>query len=401
MSLFKEIPPTAGFPLSIKDFLKPSFPGSLEGDFKGYCGLGYARVTYSGTAAFYLILESLKKISSRKTVIIPSFVCPLVALAVARAGLKIEVCDIRQDSFDYDYDLLEKLCAANHDVLAVVAVHLGGIAVDFGSLERTVKKYGIFIIEDCAQSLGAEYNGRKTGALGDFSFYSLCRGKGLTIYEGGIIGASRGEYAGVIDETIASLVRDDYFSEALKILELFGYWIFYRPSLFWFVYGLPQLFWNLSGNSLRGVNEYFDVNFPMHKIGIFRESVGRAQFGRLEQEIKKQREKAVFYIRSLSGLKGVKVVRDAGSASSNYPYLTLIFDDISRRNNVLRGLRAAGVGVSQIYASAITDYDYLKGIVPQRDCPAGRYIAAGHLTLSTSVFLGKDDLARAVTVIKK
>ncbi|MFA5114967.1 MAG: DegT/DnrJ/EryC1/StrS aminotransferase family protein [Candidatus Omnitrophota bacterium] len=401
MSLFKEIPPTAGFPLSIQDFLKPYIPESLECDFRRYCGLAYARVTYSGTAAFYLILESLKKISSRKTVIIPSFVCPLVALAIARAGLKVEVCDIRQDSFDYDYVLLERLCAASQDILAVVAVHLGGIAVDFAALEKTVRKYGVFIIEDCAQSLGAEYAGRKTGALGDFSFYSFCRGKGLTIYEGGIIGASREEYAGIIEEIFTTLVRDDYLSEALKILELLGYWIFYRPSLFWFVYGLPQLFWNLSGNNLRGVNEYFDTNFPMHKVSFFRKSVGHSQFGRLEQEIEKQREKAAFYIRSLSGLNSIEVIRDAQNTISNYPYLTLILDDISRRNNVLRSLKAAEVGVSQIYASAITDYDYLKGIVPERDCPAGRYIAARHLTLSTSVFLSKDDLARAVTIIKK
>ena len=91
MSVFKEIPPTAGFPLQPTDLLVSPHPGRLQEDFKRYTGLSYVRIACSGTASFYLILESLKKISPRRTVVIPSFVCPLVALAIAKAGMKAEV----------------------------------------------------------------------------------------------------------------------------------------------------------------------------------------------------------------------------------------------------------------------------------------------------------------------
>ncbi len=249
MNIFKEIPPTAGLPIYIKDslalFNRNTRRGSLEEDFKKYLGLDYIRVACSGTASFYLILESLKEVSFKKTVVIPSFICPLVPLAIERAGLRAEVCDINYADFGFNLTELKKICSDNSDILAVVPAHLAGIPVDFESLERIIKPYKIFSIEDCAQSLGAVYKGKKAGSLGDFAFFSLCRGKGLTIYEGGAIAASRKEYARVIDDKLAQLVKDDGLSEGIKLLELFGYWLFYRPQLFWFVFGLPQAFWML------------------------------------------------------------------------------------------------------------------------------------------------------------
>jgi len=174
MPIFREIPPTAGWTLSLKNILEP---GSLEQDFKNYLGSGFAQVTYSGTAAFYLILESLKTKSSKKSVVIPSFICPLVPLAIKRAGLKVLVCDIRRDSFDFDQAHLENICADNHDILAIVAVHLGGIPVGLEAIKQAAQRCGAIVIEDCAQASGASYKGKRVGTLGDWSFFSLCRGR--------------------------------------------------------------------------------------------------------------------------------------------------------------------------------------------------------------------------------
>lgn len=190
MIIFRQIPPTAGFPLFLKDFLLKCKSGGLEEDLKNYLGLNYLKVTCSGTTAFYLILEGLKSLSSKTTVIIPAYICPLVPLAIKRAVLKIEVCDIGNNGFDYDFKELERICSQNNDILAVVAAHLAGIPAGVDKLKSITEKRGIFVVEDCVQSLGTEYQGRKTGTMGDFSFFSFCRGKGLTIYEGGAIGTT-------------------------------------------------------------------------------------------------------------------------------------------------------------------------------------------------------------------
>lgn len=405
MSIIREIPPTAGFPLSAKDFLsffsKTTRQGSLEKDFKNYLGVPFAQVTYSGTAALYLILETLKDFSLKKTVVIPSFVCPLVPLAIKRAGLKVTVCDINKEDFNFDILQLQELCLRNSDILAIIAVHLGGIPIDFEAIKHIAEKNKIFIIEDCAQSLGAVYKGKMVGTQGEFSFFSLCRGKGLTIYEGGLIVTKDKDYSTGIDNTIKRIMRDDVLSESLKILELFGYWIFYRPRLFWFVYRLPQIFWDWRGQHLRALTEYFTVDFPLHKVSRFRKSIGHAIFYRLEEEINKQREKAFDYIKGLRKVQQIRPITESPETKAIYPYLTLLFDDPEKRNKVLKIFRNSGLGVSSIYASAITDYEYLRDVIENKDCPNARYLAQRQITLSTSTFLKKRDLDYIVEIIKK
>jgi perosamine synthetase len=404
LAIFREIPPTAGFPLYAKDFLSvftlKERRNCLEDDFSHYLNLESARVTYSGTAAFYLILESLKELSKRKTVIIPSFVCPLIPLAIKRAGLNVELCDINKDDFSFDAEMLEALCRANTDVLAIVAVHLAGIPVDFDVVENIAKKYSVFTIEDCAQSLGASYKGEKVGTRGDFSFFSLCRGKGLTMYEGGIAATGNKEYAELLDRTIQRVVRNNLFSEMAMIVKLFGYAVFYRPLLFWFVFRLPQLFWIWRGDTIKAAMEKFDLDFPIHRVSTVRQLIGHSQFSRLDEEARKQRLKALFYIKCLEDIKGIKSICEPQDSIATYPFVTLIFDDPRKRAQALRALEESGHGGSFVYALAIADYGYLKDIVPDRNCANARHISKRTVTLSTSTFLEEADARSVVKLLK-
>ncbi len=403
MSLFREIPPTAGLPILLKELL-PSFSHKkselLENDLVKYLNIPYAEITYSGTAAFYIILETIKNLSSKKTVVIPSFICPLVPLAIIRAGLKVLVCDIEKNSFNFEAEQLREICTKNNDILSILALHLGGIPTDFNLIQNLAKDNGIFIIEDCAQSLGAIYQGKPTGSLGDFAFFSLCRGKGLTIYEGGVV-TSKPEFAKSIRETIKQIVKNNLPSEGLKILELFGYWIFYRPFLFWFVFRLPQIFWEIQGKTEKAFIEYFSSDFPLHRVSEIRKNTGHREFYRLGQEITKQREKVEYYLNRLNGISSIKTITESKGNYSNYPYLTLIFDQPSKREQALNIFRNSGLGVSRIYLSAITDYTYLKDIYAPYDCPNARYLAERHITLSTSVFLENKELDSIIEKIRQ
>lgn len=373
----------------------------MEEDFKKYLGVPCALLTCSGTSAFYLILESLKKISTRSTIIIPAFVCPLIPLAIKRAGLNIRLCDINRDNFDYDMDTLRKICSEDNDILAILAVHLAGIPVDLEAIKETAGKKGILTIEDCAQSLGAEYKGKKTGSLGDFSFFSLCRGKSLTIYEGGLAITTRPEYVGLLADTAKEIIRADILSESLKTAELFGYSIFYRPELFWFAFRAPQIFWQLRNNPVRAMGEYFTPDFPTHKVGAFREYIGHLNFPRLDEENGKQREKTDIYLNRLKDISGIKLITEPGQTKASYPYLTLIFEDTRRRNSCLDAFKDSGLGVSQIYLHAITDYGYLKDIIPAAECAHARELAEKTATLSTSSFLKDPDLESITKKLNK
>ncbi len=405
MSLIREIPPTAGWPLTIKSLIFSSFKkhpkGLLEEDFKRYLGASGALLTYSGTAAFYLILETVKKISGKKTVVIPAFICPLIPLAIKRAGLNIKICDTNAFNFDFDIDKLKNICKENNDVLAILAVHLGGLPIDFDALREIAQTKDAFIIEDCAQSLGAQYRDKKTGALGEFSFFSLCRGKGLSIYEGGIAVANRPEYARILKETSEKIMNQDIPSECLKVVELFAYGIFYRPNLFWFAFRLPQIFWQIRNDPIRAMGEYFDLDFPVHKVSTFREYVGHLNFPCLNEKINAQRKKVDIYLNGLDDLPGVRPIIELTQTKASYPYLTLIFNDQQKRDLALHTFRDSGLGISQVYLHAITDYAYLKDAIPAADCPNSRLLAERTITLSTSSFLKEPDLQKITKKLRK
>lgn len=411
MPIFKEIPPTAGWAFSPRDlaafFSKPKC-SNLESDFKGYLNVPYARLTYSGTAALYMIFESIKKLSPRRTVVMPSYVCPLVALAATRAQLKIEVCDINKNCFDYDCGALEKVCERNKDIAAIVIVHLGGIPICVDKIISIAKKCNILTIEDCAHALGAEYiyesdrdKQKKCGGFGDFSFFSLCRGKGLSIYEGGILVVNNKKYIVTVDAIVETMARKNYLSEAFKIFELFGYWLFYRPQLFWFVFKLPQIFWKVSKKEARAFGEEYDTGFDIHKVSGMRNRLGHISFYRLEKEIAGQRSKALYYIKELGGLRGITIIQENTGSRATYPFLVLLFNDSSKRDLALKRLERLGVGVSLVYLNPICDYNYLKETFSHCAYENASYLSKRQLTLSTNSFLKNKDLKTVTEVLKE
>lgn len=404
MSIFKEIPVTAGFPIKREDiaaiFDSKIDPVSIEEDFRHYLNVNYAAVVYSGTTSLYFILETIKLLTKKRTVLIPSYTCPLVPLAIKRAGFNMAICDITGYDFNYDISELEGMCSYNKDIAAVLAVHLAGIPVDFDSIENIAKKYAIYTIEDCALSLGADYKGKKAGSLGDFSFFSLCRGKGVTMYEGGVIVTNTGEYGRLLNGTIKRLEKEKKFPEALKIIELLGYGIIYRPEAFWFAYKLPEIFWNILRRPFKAGGEEYGLDFPTHRVSTLRKKVGHSMFLRLDKEALKQREKAAYYIEALKNSKGVKILTEPSYARSNYPYVTLLYDDNKKNSEVRKKLFSAGLGVSDVYSLPINEYGFLKGIMPAKDCPNARRIALTNLTLSTSEFMGRRDMDEVIEVIR-
>ena len=405
MSIFHEIPPTAGLPVYFKSILAAfTDRSSLEDDFKRYLGVPYARITCSGTAALYLILEALKKRSDRRTIVIPAYICPSVAMAALRAGLKVEICDIDRSGFDLDFQSLDKICSANPGILAVVAAHLGGIPCDFDKLKAITDKYGILTIEDCAQSLGAVYHGKKVGALGDLSFFSLARGKGLTIYEGGMIIANKNEYVAQVDEAESQYVKKAFFLEALRILQLFGYWLFYRPGLFWFVYGFPELFWQATGQHLRAISEHFELNFPLHRVSSFRNAVGHIGFKGVDAAIESQRQKAGSYIQGLRGSSSFDIIEGPEGTKGTFPFLSIIFRDLQEKNKFMTGIQRYGLGVSELYTLPVTEYAYFKGILRGKDNPGAAYLSRRQAILSTSLYLKQKDIdliIKAASLLKE
>src|SRR5438876_5309395 len=189
---WREVPPTAGLPLSWRDFLPA--PRSFESALAELLSVPEVQVECSGTAALIIALTALRTLSSRRHVVVPAYSCPLVVLAIAHCGLQTVACDVQRNGFDFCHEQLEALC--DDDTLAVLPTHLGGRVADVATATDIARGAGAWVIEDAAQALGAT----SIGMHGDIVFYSLAAGKGLTLYEGGVLVAR--------DEGLRRLLRE-------------------------------------------------------------------------------------------------------------------------------------------------------------------------------------------------
>ena len=143
----------------------------LEQQLAAYCQAKHAIACASGSDALLLALMALG-ISAGDEVILPSFTFFATASAVTRLGARPVFADIEPQTFNIDPQHVASLITAS--TKAVIPVHLFGQAVDMAALAKIAQPRGIALVEDAAQAIGAETQGRRVGSIGEigcFSFY--------------------------------------------------------------------------------------------------------------------------------------------------------------------------------------------------------------------------------------
>ena len=140
--------------------------------------------TGSGTDALHLsyILAGLKK---GDEVITPVFTCTATNIPFLYMGIKIKFADVEKDTFNIDPLSVEKLITKK--TKAVVCVHYGGVPCNMKKLNEICKRNKITLIADCAQALGAKYNGKPITEYSDFSIFSFQAIKHITTADGGML----------------------------------------------------------------------------------------------------------------------------------------------------------------------------------------------------------------------
>lgn len=147
----------------------------FEREFAAFLGRKHAVGVASGTDAIEVMLRGLG-IGAGDKVVVPAHAPSAVAAGVIRSGAALVFADIEAGTFTLCPESLDAIMGSKDGVgvKAVLVVHIYGHPADWASLERVAEKHGILLLEDCAQSHGASWQGRKTGSLGKaaaFSFY--------------------------------------------------------------------------------------------------------------------------------------------------------------------------------------------------------------------------------------
>jgi dTDP-4-amino-4,6-dideoxygalactose transaminase len=156
----------------------------LEAGWAEWTGASHAVSCSSGSAALHLALEALG-IGPGDEVIVPSHSFISTAFSVMQARAVPVFADV-SDDHTVDPRAIEAL--VTEKTKAVIVVHLFGAICDMDPINRIAQAHALRVIEDCAQSVGGEYRGRKAGTLGDAGCFSFSQNKHLTTGgEGGMV----------------------------------------------------------------------------------------------------------------------------------------------------------------------------------------------------------------------
>ncbi|MEO5858719.1 MAG: DegT/DnrJ/EryC1/StrS family aminotransferase [Pyrinomonadaceae bacterium] len=168
----------------------------FENSFADYCGVRHAIACCNGTVALHLALMALG-VQAGDEVIVPTLTFVATPNSVVYCGAQPVFVDSEPASWNLDPQKVESKITAN--TKGIIAVHLYGHPAEMSELRKIADRHGLFLLEDAAEAVGAMFDGRIVGSLGDAATFSFYANKIITTGEGGMVVTN--------DDTIAERVR--------------------------------------------------------------------------------------------------------------------------------------------------------------------------------------------------
>jgi dTDP-4-amino-4,6-dideoxygalactose transaminase len=166
---------------------------AFEAEFAAYCGVGHAIGVGNGTEALYLALIALG-VGAGDEVISVANAADYEPLTILQAGARPVFVDVDERTFTIEPELLE--AAITPRTKAIMPVHLYGRMADMAAIMAVAARHSLPVIEDCAQSHGAQLGGRVAGSLGVCGCFSFYPSKNLgALGDGGMITTDDAELA--------------------------------------------------------------------------------------------------------------------------------------------------------------------------------------------------------------
>ena len=271
----------------------------LEKEYATFCGCKHAIGVANGTDALELALRAVG-IGPGDEAIVPANTFITTALAVARTGATPVLCDV--DPVHQLIDPEKAGAAITSRTKAILPVHLFGQCAPMDAIDAIAKDRGLIVIEDAAQSQGAEQNGKRSGALSLVSGTSFYPGKNL----------------GAFGDAGAVTTNDDAVAKRIRALRNYGSEVKYHH---------PETGFNSRLDTLQAV-------------------VLRAKLKHLEKWNAQRRVAAERYDKLLSGVAGVA---RPSTMSGNTHVWHLYVVRVAQRDGVLKKLNDAGIGAGIHY----------------------------------------------------
>lgn len=185
----------------------------FDKEFAKYLGVSGVSGLNNGTSALHIAMLCLG-IGEGDEVIVPANTYIATAWGVTYSGATPVFADCTADTWEIDPEDVKK--KITDKTKAIIGVHLYGQPFEYSALRRIADENGLFLVEDCAQSAGAEYEGRKTGSLCDIGCFSFYPGKNLYSFgEGGAVSSDNEDYIDMANVYKNQGCRTRYYHEVV------------------------------------------------------------------------------------------------------------------------------------------------------------------------------------------
>ncbi len=325
----------------------------LEERFAKLCGVKHAIATSNGTTALHVALLA-HGIGPGDEVITSPFTFVASANSIVFTGAKPVFVDILPDTFNINPDLIE--AAITPRTKAIMPVHLFGYPCNMPAIMAIAERHGLAIIEDSAQAVGADYQGRMTGSFGTGCF-SLYATKNIQSGEGGII-----------------TTDDDTIADTCKLLR---------------AHGMRRRYYH----------DILGFNFRMSDLHA---AIGAVQMERVEHFTAQRRANAAYLNAHITSVQTPKVQPGYGHVWHQY---TIRVGDGTKnegaaRDAAIQQLTAAGVGTGIFYPIPANRQQHLIDMgLGGESMPVAEQIAREVISLPVHPALSEQDLVSIATAV--
>jgi dTDP-4-amino-4,6-dideoxygalactose transaminase len=344
----------------------------FEGQIAEYVNAKHAITASSCTAALHLALIAAG-IKRGDEVIVPAMTFAATANVVEHVGATPRFVDVDPHTLNMDPMALE--AALTPATRAVIPVHFGGLPCDMDAISAICRDNNLILIEDAAHAIGAEYNGRMIGSIGDLTCFSFYPNKNMTTGEGGAIATSRDEYV-----------------ETLKVMRL---------------HGLSADAWRRFASKRLILSEAISPGFKYNMTDL-QASLGIHQLRRLPEFLLRREEIADYYDAAIPDSWGVtrqfRPDPSLGTRHALHLYVLMLDPNAFTvgRNEIVEALLAENIGAAIHYRAlhAQPFYERTYGY-ELADFPIAGDIGESILTIPCSPGMSDDDAETVVRGLQK
>ncbi len=343
-----------------------------------YCNTSKTACLSSNTACQELTLRILG-VGPGDEVITSAYTYTASASVINHVGAKVVLVDTQKDSYEMDYDALEK--AITDKTKVIIPVDIAGVMCDYDKIFEIVnrkkslfkasneiqEKYGrVIVCADGAHSFGATYKGKKSGSVADFTSFSFHAVKNLTTAEGGAV--TWKSVDGLDDEYI------------------------YKQYMLYSLHGQSK---DALSKTKLGAWEY-DIVYPAFKCNMtdISAAIGLAQLDRYEDLLKRRKEIIDLYKKLLNNEKLEIINHENGdSISSKHLMLTRVNNiNEQKRNEIITLLAENGVSSNVHYKPLPMHTAYKNLGFNIKDFPNAFNLYKNEITLPLHTLLSNEDI---------